>query len=144
MKKLFYPLLALSVSGLTGCAPSTFPDMPDDKTCYRRVQEITTQLKESDSLDPETYATLNPDPYLSVLCARGKLRKVCISVERKEQMRGLFKVVKETPEIIYWQGSGRAFGVQNYEHPTHDLVTLYFWSKDTPQVLAMLRRLYGK
>ena len=32
MKKLFYPLLALSVSGLTGCAPSTFPDMPDDKT----------------------------------------------------------------------------------------------------------------
>ncbi len=144
MKKYLFPALAVTALAMTGCAPDLYPDMPDDKTCYRRVQEITAQLKESDSLDPKTYASLNPDPYLAVLCARGKLRKVCISIERKEQMRGLLKLVGDTPEIIYWQGSGRAFGFQNYEHPTHDLVTLYFWNKDTPQILAMLRRLYGK
>lgn len=30
------PLLA----GLTACAPDLFPDLPDDDTCYNRVQEI--------------------------------------------------------------------------------------------------------
>lgn len=144
MKKLILSLSALLALGMTACAPSLYPDMPDDKTCYKRVQEITTQLRESDSFDPETYASLNPEPYLAVLCARGKLRKVNIQIERKQQMRGFMKLVNETPEIIYWQGSGQASGFQPYENRTHDSVAIYFWSKDTPLVLAMLRRLYGK
>lgn len=144
MKKLICSAAVLLALGITACAPRLYPDMPDDKTCYDRIQEITTRLKESDTIDLQTYAALNPEPYLSVLCARGTLRKVCISLDRKQQMRNLVKLINQTPEIIYWQESGRAVAFQNYENPTHETVTLYFLNKDIPQILAMLRRIYGK
>ena len=105
MKKLICSAAVLLALGMTACAPRLYPDMPDDKTCYNRIQEITTRLKESDTIDLQAYAALNPEPYLSVLCARGTLRKVCISLDRKQQMRSLVKLINQTPEIIYWQES---------------------------------------
>ena len=89
MKKLICSAAMLLALGMTACAPRLYPHMPDDKTCYDRIQEITTRLKESNTIDLQTYAALNPEPYLSVLCARGTLRKVCISLDRKQQMRNL-------------------------------------------------------
>ena len=97
------PLLA----GLTACAPDLFPDLPDDDTCYNRVQEIIQITNETAINTPELQMQLNPEPYLNILCARGKLRKATISFETKEQLAGFEKLARTTPELIFQQGTNR-------------------------------------
>ena len=75
---LSIPLLA----GLTACAPDLFPDLPDDDTCYNRVQEIIQITNETAINTPELQMQLNPEPYLNILCARGKLRKASVSRQK--------------------------------------------------------------
>ena len=134
------PLLA----GLTACAPDLFPDLPDDDTCYNRVQEIIQITNETAINTPELGGGLNPEPYLNILCARGKLRKATISFETKEQLAGFEKLARTTPELIFQQGTNATAGFRNYEGRYFDIRTIYFWSKDTPKILAMLRRVYGR
>ena len=87
---------------------------------------------------------LNPEPYLAILCARGKLRKATVSFETKEQLAGFEKLARTTPELIFQQGTNATAGFRNYEGRYFDIRTIYFWSKDTPKILAMLRRVYGR
>lgn len=134
------PLLA----GLTACAPDLFPDLPDDDTCYNRVQEIIQITNETAINTPELQMQLNPEPYLNILCARGKLRKATISFETKEQLAGFEKLARTTPELIFQQGTNATAGFRNYEGRYFAIRTIYFWSKDTPKILAMLRRVYGR
>ena len=137
---LSIPLLA----GLTACAPDLFPDLPDDDTCYNRVQEIIQITNETAINTPELQMQLNPEPYLNILCARGKLRKATISFETKEQLAGFEKLARTTPELIFQQGTNATAGFRNYEGRYFAIRTIYFWSKDTPKILAMLRRVYGE
>lgn len=134
------PLLA----GLTACAPDLFPDLPDDDTCYNRVQEIIQITNETAINTPELQMQLNPEPYLNILCARGKLRKATISFETKEQLAGFEKLARTTPELIFQQGTNATAGFRNYEGRYFAIRNIYFWSKDTPKILAMLRRVYGR
>ena len=134
------PLLA----GLTACAPDLFPDLPDDDTCYNRVQEIIQITNETAINTPELQMQLNPEPYLNILCARGKLRKATISFETKEQLAGFEKLARTTPELIFQQGTNATAGFRNYEGRYFAIRTIYFWGKDTPKILAMLRRVYGR
>ncbi len=137
---LSMPLLA----GLTACAPALFPDLPDDDACYNRVQELIRAANETSIITPDLQMQLNPEPYLAILCARGKLRKATVSFETKEQLAGFEKLARTTPELIFQQGTSATAGFRNYEGRYFDIRTIYFWSKDTPKILAMLRRVYGR